>query len=196
MSLAMSFLAFFTTIWGEGIVLTWVLNLAGISALLVWGAFGFISLRFRAAWKAQGRPLSDLPYTQPLFPLLPIGVVVLATLMFIAEGYSAVKVQPFSARVSLRVACQYTFLTSWQNVVATYIGVALYIVPYVGYVAYERFGLGKRQHLVPLLSVDLETDAAWKAGDAARLREEDELHKAGASWWGNVRRRIIRDSKA
>lgn len=192
----MSFLAFFTTVWGEGIVFTWLLNLAGISALLVWGSIGFISLRFRAAWKAQGRPLSDLPYTQPLFPLLPIGVVVLATLMFISEGYSAVKVQPFSARVSLRVACQYASLTSRQNVVATYIGVALYIVLYVGYVAYERFGLGKRQHLVPLLSVDLETDAAWKAGDAVRLREEDELHKAGASWWGNVRRRIIRDSKA
>jgi amino acid permease len=191
MSLAMSFLAFFTTIWGQGIVFTWLLNLAGISALLVWGSIGFISLRFRAAWKAQGRPLSDLPYTQPLFPLLPIGVVVLATLMFIAEGYSAVKVQPFSARVSVRIVCQDASLTwrcSCQNVVATYIGVVLYIVLYVGYVAYERIGLGRRQHLVPLLEVDLETDAAWKAGDAAHFREEDELRKAGASWWGNVRR--------
>lgn len=105
MSLAASFLAFLTTIWGQGVVFTWLLNLTGISALLVWGSIGFISLRFRAAWKAQGRPLSDLPYTQPLFPLLPIGVVVLATLMFIAEGYSAVKVQPFNARVSVSVAC-------------------------------------------------------------------------------------------
>lgn len=194
MSLAVSFLAFFTTIWGQGIVFTWLINLAGISALLVWGSIGFISLRFRAAWKAQGRSLSDLPYTQPLFPLLPIGIIVLATLMFIAEGYSAVKVQPFSARVSVRIVCQDASLTlrySCQNVVATYIGVVLYIVLYAGYVAYERFGLGRRQHLVPLLGVDLETDAAWKAGDAARFREEDELHKAGASWWGDVRRRIM-----
>ncbi|KAF8555551.1 hypothetical protein OG21DRAFT_1410740 [Imleria badia] len=173
MSLAVSFLAFLTTIWGQGIVFTWLLNLTGISALLVWGSIGLISLRFRAAWKAQGRPLSDLPYTQPLFPLLPIGVVVLGTLMFIAEGYSAIKVQPFSAR----------------NVVATYIGVVLYIVLYVGYVAYERFGLGRRQHLVPLLEVDLETDAAWKAGDAARFREEEE-RESSVSWWGNVRLRM------
>ncbi|KAI9569258.1 amino acid permease/ SLC12A domain-containing protein, partial [Boletus coccyginus] len=182
MSLAVSFLAFLTTIWGQGVVFTWLLNLIGISALLVWGSIGFISLRFRAAWKVQRRPLSDLPYTQPLFPLLPIVVVVLATLMFIAEGYSAVEVQPFSAR----------------NVVATYIGVVLYIVLYVGYVAYERFKLGKRQHLIPLLEVDLETDAVWKTGDAARFREEDELHNAGMSWWGNLRRRmavmVIRDS--
>ena len=111
MSLAVSALAFLTTIWGQGIVFTWLLNLTGISALLVWGSIGLISFRFRAAWKAQGRPLSDLPYTQPLFPLLPIGVVVLATLMFIAEGYSAVKVQPFSARVSVCVAYQTTSLT-------------------------------------------------------------------------------------
>lgn len=193
MSLVVSFLAFLTTVWGQGVVFAWLLNLTGIIALLVWGSIGFISLRFRAAWKAQGRSLADLPYTQPLFPLLPIGVVVLATLMFIAEGYSAVNVQPFSARVSVRIACLDMSLTqrcSRQNVVATYIGVVLYVVLYVGYVAYERYGLGRRQHLIPLLEVDLETDAVWKAGDAARFREEDELRGAGASWWNNVRRRV------
>ena len=196
MSLAVSFLAFLTTIWGQGIVFTWLINLTGISALLVWGSIGFISLRFRAAWKAQGRPLSDLPYTQPLFPLLPIGVVVLATLMFIAEGYSAVKVQPFSARVSAQIACR-TYRSqpyACQNVVATYIGVVLYIVLYAGYAVYERFGLGRRQHFVPLLEVDLETDATWKAGDAARFREDEKKEderKASMSLWGNVRQRTM-----
>ncbi|KAN0096955.1 Amino acid permease domain containing protein [Tylopilus felleus] len=175
MSLAVSFLAFLTTIWGQSIVFTWLLNLTGISALLVWSSIGLISLRFRAAWKAQGRPLFDLPYTQPLYPLLPIGVIVLGTLIFIAEGYSAVKVQPFSIR----------------NVVATYIGVVLYVALYVGYLAYERFVLGKRQHVIPLLEVDLETDAVWKAGDAARLREEDALYEARKSWWRNAYRRMM-----
>jgi len=194
MSLAVSFLAFLTTIWGEGVVFTWLLNLTGISALLVWGSIGLISLRFRAAWRAQGRPLSDLPYVQPLFPLLPIGVVVLAVLMFIAEGYAAVEEQPFSAR----------------NVVATYIGVVVYIVLYAGYAAYERFWLGRRPHLIPLLEVDLDTDASWKAGDVARVLEEEKgqegqdqdqdqeiLEKAedsteAASWWWRVRRRVKR----
>ncbi|KIJ13360.1 hypothetical protein PAXINDRAFT_81447 [Paxillus involutus ATCC 200175] len=159
LSLAVSFLTFLTSIWGEGIVFTWLLNLTGISALLVWGSIGVISLRFRAAYKAQGRSLSDLPYTQPLFPLLPLGVVVLATLMFAAEGYSAVKEQPFDVK----------------NVVATYIGVVLYIVLYAGYTAYEWFALGKRQHFVPLLKVDLDGDAVWKRGDGARIRGQDEL---------------------
>ncbi|OAX38858.1 hypothetical protein K503DRAFT_815677 [Rhizopogon vinicolor AM-OR11-026] len=156
MALAVSFVSFLTTIWGEGIVFTWLLNLTGISALLVWGSIGLISLRFRMAYRAQGRSLSDLPYTQPFFPLLPIGVIVLATLMFIAEGYSAVEEQPFEAK----------------NVAAAYIGVALYIVLYIGYTLYERFGLGIRQYFVPLLEVDLQTDAVWKPGEGATFRDQ------------------------
>ncbi|KAI6043723.1 amino acid permease/ SLC12A domain-containing protein [Pisolithus marmoratus] len=160
-SLGAACLTFLTTIWGEGVVFTWLLNLTGISALLVWGSIGVISLRFRAAYHAQGRSLADLPYVQPLFPILPMGVVLLAVLMFIAEGYSAVKEQPFNAR----------------NVVATYIGVALYLILYVGYVVYERFLLGRRQHIVPLLKVDLDTDAVWKRGEGLRVRERDILEK-------------------
>ena len=99
MALLMSFLSFLTTIWGNGIVFTWLLNLTGISALLVWGSIGLVSLRFRWAWRVQERDTRDLPYTQPLYPLLPVTVVILATLMFIAQGYSAVIEQPFNARV-------------------------------------------------------------------------------------------------
>ncbi|KAG1736432.1 amino acid permease/ SLC12A domain-containing protein [Suillus paluster] len=165
MSLAVSFITFLTTIWGEGIVFTWLVNLTGISALLVWGSIGLISLRFRMAYRAQGRSLSDLPYTQPFFPLLPAGVVVLAILMFIAEGYSAVKEQPFEAK----------------NVAATYIGVALYIVLYIGYTLYERFWRGIRQYFVPLLEVDLETDAVWKAGEGAMIRDRESKNEEGAT---------------
>lgn len=165
MALAVSSVTFLTTIWGEGIVFTWLLNITGISALLVWGSIGLISLRFRAAYRAQGLSLLDLPYTQPFFPLLPAGVVVLALLMFIAEGYSAVKKQPFEAK----------------NVIATYIGVALYIVLYFGYTIYERFGRGVRQHFVPLLEVDLQTDAVWKPGEGAMIRDHEGKDEEGTA---------------
>jgi hypothetical protein len=79
-------------------VFTWLRNLTGISALLVWGSIGLISLRFHAAYRAQGRSLLDLPYVQPFFPSLP-AVVVLALLMFIAEGHSAIKEQLIEAKV-------------------------------------------------------------------------------------------------
>ncbi|KAI5983118.1 amino acid permease/ SLC12A domain-containing protein [Pisolithus albus] len=160
-SLCLACLTFLTTIWGEGVVFTWLLNLTGMSALLVWGSIGVISLRFRIAYRAQGRSLADLPYVQPLFPILPIGVVLLAVLMFIAEGYAAVKEQPFNPR----------------NVVATYIGVTLYLLLYVGYVVYERLVLDERQHIVPLLKVDLDTDAVWKRGEGLQVRQRDILER-------------------
>ncbi|PPQ77160.1 hypothetical protein CVT25_010788 [Psilocybe cyanescens] len=162
MALAFACLTFLTTIWGEGIAFTWLLNITGISALLVWTSIGVISVRFRTAYKAQGRDLADLPYRQPLFPLLPVGVVVLGTLMFIAQGYAAVRQEPFEAR----------------NVVATYIGVALYIILYTGYTLYEKFFLHRplSSHFIPALQVNLDTDAVWAPGegDATRARDRKE----------------------
>ena len=99
-ALAFSCLTFLTTIWGQSVVFIWLLNVTGISSLLVWISIGFISLRFRQAYKVQGLALSDLPYQQPLYPLLPIGVMVLGTLMFIALGYASARQEPFDPRVS------------------------------------------------------------------------------------------------
>lgn len=156
-ALAVSFLSFLTTIWGAGVVFTWLLNLTGISALLTWGSIGPISLRFRAAWRAQHRAPDDLPYHQPLFPVLPLTTLVLAVLMFAAQGYAAVVEQPFD----------------WRNVVATYVGVALYVLLYAGYSAYEYFWVGRRTHFVPLAEVDLDTDAVWARGQGAVVRERE-----------------------
>ncbi|KAL6307122.1 amino acid permease-domain-containing protein [Sparassis latifolia] len=181
MSLAVSFLTFLTTIWGEGIVFTWLLDLTGISALLVWGSVGPISLRFRQAWRAQGRVLDDLAYIQPLFPLLPVATIIIAVLMFAADGYAAVAEQPFNPR----------------NVVATYIGVALYVILYAGYTLYERFWLKKTAHFVPLSEVDLETDAVWGRGEGQRNREYDrnekrldDVHDGWRAWLGKVGRHV------
>ncbi|KAI8989904.1 amino acid permease-domain-containing protein [Trametes punicea] len=162
LSLAVSFVTFLTTIWGEGVVFTWLLDLTGISSLLVWGTIGIISLRFRAAWRAQGRSLQDLPYRQPFFPILPIATVILSILMFAAQGYSAVVQTPFSP----------------QNIVATYIGLVVYIACYIGYWIYERLWLKQTTHLVPLLDVDLDTDAVWKSGDGLRMREKEAEERA------------------
>ena len=99
LSLAISFLTFLTTIWGEGAVFTWLLNLVGISSLMTWGSIGVISLQFRRDWKAQGRLMSDLPYKQPLYPLLPLFTIVLTVLMFAADGYASVIAEPFDVKV-------------------------------------------------------------------------------------------------
>ena len=168
MSLLISFLSFLTTIWGNGIVFSWLINLTGISALLVWCSIGFVSLRFRYTWSHQNRPLTDLPYTQPFYPLLPISIIILATLMFIAEGYSTVVQEPFEVR----------------NVVGTYIGVGVYVVLYGGYAVWERVWCGGREHFVPVGKVDLDTDAVWARGEGTRIREMEREEREKGSGMG------------
>ncbi|KAG6915914.1 hypothetical protein DXG01_009284 [Tephrocybe rancida] len=180
-SLAFSFLTFLTTIWGDGIVFTWLLNMTGISALLVWTSIGAISLRFRHAYTARGLSLKNLPYRQPLYPILPLGVIILGTLMFVAQGYSAVRVEPFEAK----------------NVVATYIGVALYVVLYGGYSIYE-WRSGNNCHWVRTADMDFVTSAVWAPGEGDAVREQDrheqEAEKHGiAPWkvtWKWIRKRV------
>jgi hypothetical protein len=77
-------------------------------------------------------------------------------------------------------------------VVATYIGVALYVILYVGYTLWGRFYQKKQQHFVPLLEVDFKTGAVWKPGQGAAVRERDRLENEARSWedqktWGPIR---------
>ena len=57
--------------------------------------------------------------------------------------------------------------------VATYIGVALYLILFCGYLVYERFYLGKNRHFRPKHEVDLATDAVWKPGEGDMVRAQD-----------------------
>ncbi|KAG6824955.1 hypothetical protein H0H92_005323 [Tricholoma furcatifolium] len=168
-TLSFAFLSFLTTIWGAGVVFTWLLNITGISSLLVWTSVGVMSLRFRHAYAARGLSLKDLPYRQPLYPLLPIFVISLGTLMFIALGYAAVRQQPFDAK----------------NIVATYIGISTYIILYAGYSFYE-WRWGSNVHWIPTEDIDFHSDAVWQPGEGDIIREQDkqeaaQLHSLGVS---------------
>lgn len=84
---------------------------------------------------------------------------------------------------------------------ATYIGVALYICAYGGHTVWSKFVRKETQHFVPLLKVDLDTDAVWKAGEGKvvrdreavekRLRDEAEAGQPGfKGWWHKATKRI------
>ena len=61
--------------------------------------------------------------------------------------------------------------------VATYIGVALYIILYLGYSVFERFYERKLEHFVPTSEIDFVTDAVWKPGEGAAVPERDYKEK-------------------
>jgi amino acid transporter len=46
----------------------YIVNLSGVSTFLVWGAISFVHIRFRSAWKAQGRSPTELPFKSFGYP--------------------------------------------------------------------------------------------------------------------------------
>ncbi|PPJ55113.1 hypothetical protein CBER1_01531 [Cercospora berteroae] len=47
---------------------SYIVNLSGVSTFLVWASISFIHIRFRAAWKTQGRSIQELPYRSLWYP--------------------------------------------------------------------------------------------------------------------------------
>ena len=63
--------------------------------------------------------------------------------------------------------------------VATYIGVALYIILFFGYMIYERFCEGKTTHFVSKSEVDFVSDAVWGPGQGDQVRARDQKDSEG-----------------
>ncbi|KAM0755154.1 hypothetical protein T439DRAFT_297608 [Meredithblackwellia eburnea MCA 4105] len=162
--LAVSCLTFFTTIWGEGIAFTWFTNLTGICALLTWISICIINIRFRLAFKAQGRELSDLPFRAPLFPLLPAVAILLGAMMFVAQGWAATQSGGNIA----------------TNVVAVYIGLVLFFGLLGGHMLYMKFNHYRGPIIIPLEACDFETGAVWPAGGGERMRKKEEQERENA----------------
>jgi L-asparagine transporter-like permease len=49
-----------------GTAFGWLLAISGLANLLVWGSCCLAHIRFRMAWKSQGRDLREIPYRAPL----------------------------------------------------------------------------------------------------------------------------------
>lgn len=60
-----SCICFITGAVGNGIVLTWLIALSGVTTMIAWASITFGAYRFRRAWIVQGYPQSDLLYKAP-----------------------------------------------------------------------------------------------------------------------------------
>ncbi|KAJ7035989.1 amino acid permease [Mycena alexandri] len=162
LTLAFSCLTFLATIWGEGVAFTWFINLTGISALFTWIAIAAINLRFRQAFKAQGRELSDLPFQAPFSPFLALTAIALGWLMFAAQGWASTTYGDTGAALA-------------KDVLAVYIGVALFFGIGIGFTVHHKLTKPGVSLLVPLLECDFETSAVWGRGGGAAVHEKERL---------------------
>ena len=110
-------LCFFTSVFGDKTVYLWLLNTSGMTGFIAWLGIAICHYRFRKAYVAQGRDLNALPYRAKLFPFGPLFAFALCLLITLGQNY-----QSF-------IADQ----IDWSSVVATYIGIPLFLVIWLGY---------------------------------------------------------------
>jgi lysine-specific permease len=114
---AVGMLAFFTSLFGDGVVYIWLLNLSGMCGFLAWLGIAISHYRFRKAYKLQGYNLSDLPFKARWFPFGPIFAFALCLFVMIGQGYSAISGDA----------------VDYKALVSSYIGLPLFAAIWLGY---------------------------------------------------------------
>ncbi|WP_238322755.1 amino acid permease [Gorillibacterium massiliense] len=117
MTAAFGLLAFLASFFGEGQVYIWLLNASGMAGFIAWLGIAISHYRFRKAYLAQGNSLSDLPYRAKWFPFGPIFALILCAIVIVGQGYFAFSEDGID----------------WMTLAASYIGIPLFLVFWLGY---------------------------------------------------------------
>ncbi|SDE95984.1 lysine:proton symporter, AAT family [Fontibacillus panacisegetis] len=125
--------AFFASMFGDGIVYTWLLNASGMCGFITWLGIAISHFRFRRAFQAQGRDLNELPYKARWFPFGPIFAFVLCIVVILGQNTAVFTGEKMD----------------WYGFVVTYISIPLFLILWLGY------KWTKRTKLIPLNECDL-----------------------------------------
>lgn len=109
--------AFLASFFGDGAVYNWLLNASGLSGFIAWLGIAISHYRFRHAYVAQGKALSDLPYRSKWFPFGPLFAFAVCTVVILGQNYQA-------------------FLgdhIKWESVFVSYIGLPIFIAVWLIY---------------------------------------------------------------
>ncbi|GJJ77769.1 yeast amino acid transporter [Entomortierella parvispora] len=122
---------------GQGQAYNWLLALASTTGFIAWIGIAFCHLRFRMAYKAQGRSLKDLPFVSRLYPFGPVYVLVVCLVILFGQGYTAFS--PFSVKAFL----------------SAYVTLPFIVILYVGN------KLWAKTKILRLVDVDLDTGRSF-----------------------------------
>jgi len=117
---------------GQGYV--WLLNLSATSGFIAWICIGFSHIRFRMAYNAQQRVISELPFVSKIYPVGPIYTIILGLFILVGQGYSS-----FYPAFMVQTFC------------ASYITIPIFFLLYFSYKIINKTSI------IPLKSVDLDS---------------------------------------
>ncbi|KAF9160892.1 hypothetical protein DFQ26_005076 [Actinomortierella ambigua] len=141
-------LAFVVSLVGQGVAYSWLLSLASTTGFIAWMGIAFCHIRFRMAYKAQGRSLNDLPYVSKLYPFGPFYTLAICTVILVSQGYTAFS--PFDVQAFL----------------SAYITLPFVAILYFGNKFYAR------TKILRLVDIDLDTGRSYHEPDASGQDEE------------------------
>ncbi|KAK6950198.1 hypothetical protein Daesc_008524 [Daldinia eschscholtzii] len=150
-------------------VFNWLLSLSGLSYLFVWGSCCLAHIRFRLAWKKQGRSLSEIPYKPPLGIWGSVIGLILNIICLIATFYNGLYPSPHS---------QPEAAVFFQKYLAAPIVILLYVF-------WKIWSGSWRQMWVKLNDIDL-------TAGARPLEIEEENRIMEEKTWLNLPYRILR----
>jgi amino acid permease len=88
--------AFFSTFVGDKKIYQLLYNASSLSGFLIWLGIAICHLRFRKAWVAQGRPLSELKFKSKFYPYGPWLALVLFTVVLFGANINVFQAEMFS----------------------------------------------------------------------------------------------------
>ena len=142
-------LCFLTSLFESNAVYMWLLNSSGMTGFIVWLGVAISHYRFRRAYVAQGYDLNDLPYRAKWFPLGPVFAFILCLLVMLGQNYAGFT----GGKVD------------WNGLIATYIGIPLFLALWLGY----KFK--HKTKLVPLSEIDIHQHHQ----EALKLKQTDSV---------------------
>ncbi|KAJ6259592.1 amino-acid permease inda1 [Drechslerella dactyloides] len=144
-------------------IFDWLLALSGLSALFTWGSICYCHIRFRAAWKAQGRTLDEIPFKAAFGVVgswIGLGIIVV---VLIAQFYVALFPPALEGKLNSATGFFKAYL-------AFFVTLAFWAIGY----------FWKGGGLIKPLDVDL--DAGLKEVDWEAHRAEQDRRRNAPTW--------------
>lgn len=124
---------FLTGMFAESTVYVWLVAASGLAGFIAWVGIAICHYRFRKVYIHQGHDLKELKYKAKWYPFGPILAFLMCIIIIIGQGYSYINPSGID----------------WQGLIASYIGIPLFIALYVGY------KIKHKTKVIPLDKVDL-----------------------------------------
>lgn len=129
-------LAFLASEIGATKIYQLLYNASGLTGFMIWLGIAICHLRFRKAWVAQGRPLSDLKFRAMFYPWGPWAALVLFLVVLFGANAWVFQAEQFS----------------WFDFVSNYLLIPIFVILYLGHKFVNK------TKVVPLKHCNFEMD--------------------------------------